>query len=344
MYRGPDSSVRGFEKSSGAPVWMTTFSDLVTLLLCFFVFMFSFADLSVTKFTQISGSMKNSFGMSSLFAAEPGAPLFNSNFLSSSSWIWATSSLRTENVSDLRAMREDFLRIQQTLASDIAAKRVQISAEASRISLHFHLDEAGSLSDRLLAARTITAALKRLSLLNPAPTTPIIIAGATPALMAFSEAESTEDDAVTLSAVLLESAFINEIRNGLITVQRKEGALLVKIGEGGAFATGDTKLTPLALELIGKVGALALSEDARIIIGGHTDNTPINTSRYRDNWDLSVARSTAVVRELVSRWSVDPKRIQAQGFGDTRPTGPNDTAEHRVLNRRIEIEIQWPKK
>jgi chemotaxis protein MotB len=56
---------------------------------------------------------------------------------------------------------------------------------------------------------------------------------------------------------------------------------------------------------------------------------------------LSAARAIAVVRELVTRRGVDPRRIEAQGFAETRPVVPNDSAANRALNRRIEIEVRW---
>jgi chemotaxis protein MotB len=95
------------------------------------------------------------------------------------------------------------------------------------------------------------------------------------------------------------------------------------------------------MNVIDKVGTLASLRGARIVIGGHTDDRPIRTPRYRDNWDLSAARAIAVVRELVARRGIDPRRIEAQGFADTRPVAPNDSDGNRALNRRIEIEVRW---
>ena len=119
--------------------------------------------------------------------------------------------------------------------------------------------------------------------------------------------------------------------------------MVVKIGSGGAFASGDATLTPLAVNLIDKIGEVAQQNDAKIVIGGHTDNVPISTVRYRDNWDLSAARAVSVVRELVAKRGFSPTQIQAQGFADTQPLAPNDSAPNRALNRRIEIEVQLPK-
>ena len=99
----------------------------------------------------------------------------------------------------------------------------------------------------------------------------------------------------------------------------------------------------MAVGLIEKIGDVANKSGARVVIGGHTDNVPIRTIKYRDNWDLSAARAVSVVRELVTGRKFDPARIEAQGFADTKPVAANDSAANRALNRRIEIEIQMPK-
>jgi chemotaxis protein MotB len=115
---------------------------------------------------------------------------------------------------------------------------------------------------------------------------------------------------------------------------------VVKVGSGGAFPTGDATLTPLVARIIEKIGTVAKSADARIVIGGHTDNVPISTMKYRDNWDLSAARAVSVVRELVVNRGFEAAKIEAQGFADTRPVAGNGTAIGRSLNRRIEIEVR----
>jgi chemotaxis protein MotB len=118
-------------------------------------------------------------------------------------------------------------------------------------------------------------------------------------------------------------------------------SLMIRLGEAGAFGSGEATLTPMALQLIARVALVTRVGNARLVIGGHTDNVPIRNGRYQDNWDLSAARAIAVVRELVEHQSVDPKQIEAQGFADTRPALANDTPAQRTANRRIEIAVIW---
>ena len=86
-------------------------------------------------------------------------------------------------------------------------------------------------------------------------------------------------------------------------------------------------------------------ENAKIVVYGHTDNTPVGPALQRqgipDNLVLSTRRAAAVVSFLVSQ-GVNPNVISAKGFGETRPEASNDTPQGRSANRRIEITIQGP--
>jgi chemotaxis protein MotB len=73
------------------------------------------------------------------------------------------------------------------------------------------------------------------------------------------------------------------------------------------------------------------------MIEGHTDNVPIKTNLFKDNWDLSTARATSILRILTIDYSFDPLRITASGRGQFHPVTTNDTAEGRASNRRTEI-------
>jgi chemotaxis protein MotB len=72
-------------------------------------------------------------------------------------------------------------------------------------------------------------------------------------------------------------------------------------------------------------------------IEGHTDDSPISTPRFPTNWHLSTSRSIAVLRYMTDAGSVDASRIAAAGYGSTRPLVPNDSADSRAVNRRVEF-------
>ncbi|WP_378942688.1 peptidoglycan -binding protein [Paracoccus sp. R86501] len=114
------------------------------------------------------------------------------------------------------------------------------------------------------------------------------------------------------------------------------------------FDTGEATLSPAGRDQIAGVARL-LTEisdqipdeiDWIIRVDGHTDSLPLSgTGRYRDNWELSQGRALAVVRYLTDQLGFPANRLAPTGFADTRPIAPQDTAEDRALNRRIELKL-----
>ena len=106
--------------------------------------------------------------------------------------------------------------------------------------------------------------------------------------------------------------------------------LLFQSGSSAVEAKGKDALKLLA-------GVLEKNYDIDILIEAHTDNVPIKTSVYKDNWDLSVARATSIVRILTTDFKIVPTRLTASGKGEYFPKADNETAEGRAKNRRTEI-------
>jgi chemotaxis protein MotB len=120
-----------------------------------------------------------------------------------------------------------------------------------------------------------------------------------------------------------------EIKNGKVYVSMTD-KLLFKSGSAAVEDKGKKALKLLA-------GVLEKNPDIDILVEGHTDNVPIKTPVYKDNWDLSVARATSIVRILTDDYKITPTRPTASGKGEYLPKADNDTAEGRAKNRRTEI-------
>jgi len=123
-----------------------------------------------------------------------------------------------------------------------------------------------------------------------------------------------------------------------LTVHIKNGNVYVSLEEKLLFKSGSDVVDPKgkeALKSLAKV--LNNTKDIAVIIEGHTDNVPIKTKRFKDNWDLSTARATSIVRILTNDYKVDSKRITASGRGRFHPVKTNDTAAGRAGNRRTEV-------
>lgn len=130
-----------------------------------------------------------------------------------------------------------------------------------------------------------------------------------------------------------------EVKKGQLQVRQYKDMLTVEVAEQLFFDSGRATLKESGKALLKKVGeALKGYEDKVIRVVGHTDNVPIATAQFPSNWELSAARATTVVRFLQSA-GIPPERLTASGRGEFSPIAPNDDAEGRRKNRRIEITL-----
>jgi len=124
-----------------------------------------------------------------------------------------------------------------------------------------------------------------------------------------------------------------------ITVDLEERGLVVRFQATILFARGSADLTPEARKIIDRVGDRLTTLPNYIRVEGHTCDLPINTPRFPSNWELSTARATNVVHELISSCNISPDRLSAIGYGEYRPRVPNINEKNRQINRRIDILI-----
>ncbi|MFO7622136.1 MAG: OmpA family protein [Bacteroidales bacterium] len=123
-----------------------------------------------------------------------------------------------------------------------------------------------------------------------------------------------------------------------LSIEIKNGKVYVSMSDKLLFKSGSAAVETKGVEALKVLGdVLNKNPDIDILVEGHTDNVPIRTSVYRDNWDLSVARATSIVRILTSDYKVIPTRLTASGKGEYYPRAGNETAEGRAINRRTEI-------
>ncbi len=123
-----------------------------------------------------------------------------------------------------------------------------------------------------------------------------------------------------------------------LSIDIKDGKVYVSMSDKLLFKSGSADVESKGKDAI-KVLAEVLSKnnDIDILVEGHTDNVPIKTAVFKDNWDLSVGRATSIVRLLTSTYKIHPKRITASGRGEFYPKESNDTEAGRAKNRRTEI-------
>jgi chemotaxis protein MotB len=133
-------------------------------------------------------------------------------------------------------------------------------------------------------------------------------------------------------------------QNEGLKVTMKNGKVYVSLDERLLFPSGSTQVNARGVSALKKLAeVLAQNTDINVMIEGHTDDVPIRSgSTYKDNWDLSVMRATAIVRILLDGSSIDPQRLIPSGRGEFMPLVENSSSETRQQNRRTEI-ILTPK-
>ncbi|MBZ0205980.1 MAG: OmpA family protein [Flavobacteriales bacterium] len=150
----------------------------------------------------------------------------------------------------------------------------------------------------------------------------------------------TKKDSVTLALVISLKSSLGNLNDTDVVVNVEKSVVFISLSDKMLFPSGSTTIGPRAKEVLGKV-AMVVNDKPQmdILVEGHTDNVPISRDCFKDNWDLSVLRATAITRVLTKDLGVSPSRITAGGRGEYMPLVANDTPEHRSANRRTRIVI-----
>ena len=154
--------------------------------------------------------------------------------------------------------------------------------------------------------------------------------------------EAPPEDVLELAPSMksLTAELKEEIAAGKVEVSLEPRGLVVSLKQTAFFPSGADVIEPATYPIIAKLADALNAVHNPLRIEGHTDSQPIHTARFRSNWELSAARSIAMMELLTTRFHVDRMRIGIVGFADTSPEDSNDTPEGRARNRRVDIVIQ----
>ena len=250
----------------GLPAYMGTFADLMSLLMCFFVLLLSFAEMDALKYKMVVKSLENAFGVQREIAADSipkGTSIIAQEFSPGDPRPTPLKEIRQDTIDETR----DALEVKMD-ADDVAKQQAKEIAE---------------------------------------------------------------------DVEKFKEALEGEIEAGLIDVESQLNRIVIRIREKGSFPSGDAKLNFEFVPILQKIHDVLAKTNGQIAVAGHTDDIPINTPRYRSNWELSTSRATSVVHELLKYEEMPPERFVLEGYADTQTLAPNDTAENRARNRRVEI-------
>ena len=362
----------------GAPAWMATFADMATLLMAFFVLILSFAEFNVPKFKQISGSLKNAFGVQRVvpIVEQPkGTTILSLNFSPS-----PNPSISTDMTQQTTSTAQPDLELNQKKKDDnggeseaaedivraledaIARGEIEVETLGEKVVVNFTATESEQKDLPQLLRQTMNA-IEKAQDANGKTDQEVLIGGlneelgqlmadASAALEALTAADQATQDAASeqkkknekakVAEDELKVALRQEIGEGLVAVEREEDKVIITVGAGGAFPSGSAELTKSAKEIMANIAGVNAEGSGKITVSGHTDDVPlIFGSQFRDNWDLAAARSASVVQALEDTGMIPASRMQAISYGESKPIESNSTADGRSVNRRIEIEINY---
>lgn len=155
-----------------------------------------------------------------------------------------------------------------------------------------------------------------------------------------SAAEQAAAEAARRAAALradVETALAPELAAGYLQLIDDPRGLVIEVPEAGSFEVGQSDLSREATAMLGRVAGVLATLPNPVRIEGHTDDTPIRTSRYQSNWELSTARATRVVAFLIGDGGLTPARLSAAGYGEFRPRAANASPAGRARNRRVDL-------
>jgi chemotaxis protein MotB len=226
------------EKPAGAPAYMTTYGDMMTLLLCFFVLILSFSSMEVEKFKAAAASLRGALSVLPYQTRVLPSP------------IEMVRPTKGEKKQRSRKRERDISRLRQIIR----------------------------------------------------------------------EKQLTE----------------------IIKLRENEEGIHITIGDPALFDSGKAEIKPEILPILNQIIEVVSTGNEFIRVEGHTDNVPINTIQYRNNWELSISRALSVISYIQSQQQqLDPKRLRPVGCGEFHPVSTNDTPDGRALNRRVEIYINF---
>ncbi len=236
---------------------MTTFADLMSLLLTFFILLLSFANMDVIKFRDAQGSLKDAFGVQ----------------------------------------------------FDDTIKGEQRTKAASIVDLLYKTKD--SVINLDLKARQSQGAVKS---------------------MIQARMQSNEDIYRKLQSIVRDQNLGDQV-----VVENTSRGVIITVNGQLFFHSGSAVLLEKSFPLLDSITNVVENFPYKLTIEGHTDNTQIKTDKFPSNWELSTGRAISAVKYILSSGRIDPEKLGAGGYADTRPIAQNDTPEGRRINRRIEF-------
>jgi chemotaxis protein MotB len=149
----------------------------------------------------------------------------------------------------------------------------------------------------------------------------------------------SHEPALDATYAALAESLQPEVQSNQVRVALDGRGLIITLNQTAFFRSGSADFDPSMYPTLGKIAAAIAQVDNPIRLEGHTDSRSIHNERFQNNWELSSARSIAVLELLVTRFGIASHRLAVAGYADTAPVSSNDTDEGRARNRRVDIVV-----
>ena len=276
---------------------MTTFADLMSLLMCFFVLLLAFSEMDVLKFQQVSGSMKYAFGVqhqievmdipkgTSIIALEfsPGKP----------------------DEAPIPILNQQTMETTQSSLEFVPGRSETMGGKA----------EKGGDAKEVKKKEESESKSKKMTV------------------------ETAVQSQIQKQMKKLMIKLQKHIVDGAIEIETLGQEVIIRINEKGSFAAGSGYLQPQFRPAIQEIAETLNDIPGDITITGNTDDKHIHNELFNSNWDLSSRRSVAVAQEMLKVQGFDDSRLTLRAVAYNDPRVPNNSAENRAKNRRVEIAI-----
>ncbi len=343
--------------SKGVPMWMATFSDMAILLMAFFVLLIAFNDTEDPGAQMITGRFSEQAGVQNavpVVARPKGDNVLAIGFTPASvdeslarTVVEVTTDIRPDketvltrlNKTKIYKRNSDAEVVQASLAKEIATGKVRIVAGKYKTIIEVPTQNiSGSFAVGDLSRKGFEVREEDMELYAKVAL-----------LQAETEKEleiryvDDKDAYISEQFEFLRQSLVSEINMGQAEVIKEDDRIIIRLVEQGSFSSGRADLKPRFKRLLTGLGSTLEDVAGFITVEGHTDTTPMAfNGRFRNNFDLSAARSSAVVDFLIGVSPAVKGQIMASGMGGVKPLMSNDTSVGRSRNRRIEIIVSAP--
>ncbi len=290
----------------GIPAWVMTFADLMSLLLAFFVLLFSFSEMDKNVYKELAGSLKDAFGVQREIKVKETPRGIN---------------IIAREFSPGRPKPTVHNEIRQMTTNE--SKMFAVFTDASKEG-----QENQSMKSENVDEKSFNAMREESESAGNAN---------------ISEEDLAMINRIKQDSEALREALDEEIEQGLIDMEVTDQRIILMVREKGSFPSGSADIIEPFKNIVSKISEVFSEFDGVIIVSGHTDNIPIKTYRFRSNWELSSSRAVSVIHELVKDRILKSKRFEVAAYADTQPIDSNATAKGRAKNRRVEIMMDYSK-